>query len=277
MSEGHWQAKVTASIIRTTIVSVVVIAMSVCTAIAEDQGQLSLRLSGGHQWNFGWDMKFYFHTGNVEDYLNDPEGEMDKWYRTLHHWSGPNMALRWTQPISREYSMIFTARYQNIEFGLRDSLVNIISFLRHYKSLNAELHFVSVATGIAAKTSVVTPYVELAGGYCFASLRTSQIFEVADEGTSAVDVDGNGGGLYLQGFLGVSKRLHPNVDFFAELSYLISDQWEPIPADDVQASLNNSLPGEQPQISYEWLITLDRELARFYGVGIEFGIVFSLP
>ena len=50
-----------------------------------------LRISGGSFWNYGWGDKFFFHTGRIEDLYNDPEGEIRSWYRTLQHYTGPNL------------------------------------------------------------------------------------------------------------------------------------------------------------------------------------------
>ena len=81
-------------------------------AQAGNPSQLTLRVYGTSLWNQGWGSKFFFHYGKLEDLINDPEGEMSKWRRTLQHYSGPNLEISWAKPLSRKFAVTVSGKYQ---------------------------------------------------------------------------------------------------------------------------------------------------------------------
>ncbi len=221
--------------------------------------RFDLRVSGGIFWDYGWGDKFFFKTGRLDDLFSSG---MPDWNRTLRHATGPNLELRWRTPLSDNDDLFLSAKYQHLEFSLRDSLVGIISFLTYYKGLDAKLDFVSLGTGIQLEWKPVAPYLGADIGYCIVNLTTRQIFDMNDEGVSNVLVDGIGGGPFFRWSLGASAPIYAKFGVFAEANYLLcTNNWDSIPAEDVQASFNN----------YDFLTTEDRQIGRIHGLQILFG------
>ena len=116
------------------------------------------------------------------------------------------------------------------------------------------------------------PYLGAGIGYCFVSLTTSQIFHVSDEGTSVVLTDGTGGGLFFQWILGATWRVFRNIRAFGEAGYLLCANWDRIPGERVQASLNNSNEDDPYYQNFDWLIMSDRQIGRIHGLQVILGV-----
>lgn len=228
-------------------------------AQAGNPSQFTLRVYGTSFWNYGWEDKFFFKTGSLEDLSSNG---MPNWNRTLHHITGPNLELRWGTPLSDHYHLFLSAKYEHLEFSLRDSLVGIIAFLKYYKGLDAKLDFISLGAGVQLEGKPVAPYLGADIGYSIVNLTTRQIFDVSDEGVSNVLVDGIGGGTFFRWSLGASAPIYAKFGIFAEANYLLcTNNWDSITAEDVQVSFNN----------YDFLITEDRQIGRIHGLQLLFG------
>jgi hypothetical protein len=248
---------------------------------AVNPSQLSLRVSGSSFWNQGWGSKFFFHYGNLEDLINDSEGEMRSWNRTLQHYSGPNLEIRWAKPLSRTLAVTISGKYQHLGFRLGDSFIgdSITGFdwIRWHKLLDAKLHFISVGAGIQVEWKQIRPYANVDFGYCLVNLTTSQIEEgMFSPGVSAAMVCGRGGGLFFRWTAGTSVPVWKNIRLVAESSYLFCRVWDPIPAEEVRATFDDPDPDDAQQVSYNSLITGDRQISRIHGFGVSLGIEVAI-
>jgi len=243
--------------------------------------ELSLRISGSSFWNQGWGSKFFFHYGTIDDLVNDPQGTLRSWNRTLQHYSAPNLEIRMAKWLSQEFAVTISAKYQYISFQLGDSFIgdSLIGFdwIRWHKQLAARLHFVSVGAGIQVEWKQVRPYANMDFGYCPVGLTTNQIVEgMFSPGVSATTVCGWGGGPFSRWTAGVSLPGWRKMRVVAESSYLYCNSWDPIPADEVRAIFDDPDPDDGQPASYHSLITGGRQVSRICGWAIALGIEVAI-
>jgi len=264
-------------------VPVLLIVLSGLADLAEAAGpsRLALRVYGTSFWNCGWDTKFFFHTGRLEDWDSDPESEMRKWYHTLQHYSGPNLEVRWVKPLSQRIAVTLSGKYQHFGFRLGDSFVGDstkgFAWITQHKALEAKLDFLSVGAGIQMEWKPIQPYINADVGYCLVDLTTSQIDKgMFSSGVSATLVSGRGGGIFYRWVAGGSMPVWGGVSLFAESSYLFCGMWDQIPAQEVRAILEDDDAIDVGPASDHTLVTGDRQISRIHGFEVSLGIELAI-
>ncbi len=252
---------------------------AICTinvdhAQAGEESQLTLRIYGTSLWNHGWGSKFFIHHGTMQDLITDPDGEIRSWSRTLHHYSGPNLEIKWAKPISRKFAVTVSGKYEHLGFRLGDSFVGDslegFPWLRWHEGLDAKLDFLSIGAGLQMDWKCIQPYANAEIGYCLVDLSTSSILEIIDEDVSATMINGHGGGIFYRGTLGVTMPLWRNIGLFAESGYLICGDWKPIPAHEFRVTTDIHL--NEPL----WLGIENRDISRIRGFEVSLGIVIAV-